>query len=160
MTLKYKKAFSIDPAPARSGNSPVNLEFDLENVETKLIFAGSHSLNSTSQYTESLRKSKDRKTVKFEIICMVIHLHSKKYQNFPIVLGWKFKGNGQVSEGNSREREVSISPLGNYGNCVRFPKTSPTRNVVKFHYFLQCLFHILKLWSRRASKTCPFRSWI
>ena len=23
--------------------------------------------------------------------------HIKKYQNFPIVLGWKFKGNGQVS---------------------------------------------------------------
>ena len=63
--------------------------------------------------------------------------HSKKYQNFPIVLGWKFKGNGQVSKGNSRETEVSISPLGNYGNCVRFPKISQTRNVVKFHYFLQ-----------------------
>ena len=40
---------------------------------------------------------------------------SKKYQNFPLVLGWKFKGNGPVSMGNLREKEISISPLGNYG---------------------------------------------
>ena len=26
--------------------------------------------------------------------------HSKKYQNFPIIFEWKFKGNGQVSIGN------------------------------------------------------------
>ena len=37
----------------------------------------------------------------------------KKYRNFPIVLGWKFKGNGQVSMGNLRETEISISRLGN-----------------------------------------------
>ena len=65
-------------------------------------------------------------------------LHSKKYQNFPIVLGWKFKGNGQVSMGNSRETDISISPLGNYEKCFRFPKISPTKDVVKFHHFLQC----------------------
>ena len=57
--------------------------------------------------------------------------------DLPTVLGWKFKGNGQVSMGNSRETEISISPLGNYGKCVRFPKISPTENVVKFHHFLQ-----------------------
>ena len=36
-------------------------------------------------------------------------------QNFPIVLGWKFKGNWQVSMGNLKETEISISPLENYG---------------------------------------------
>ena len=46
---------------------------------------------------------------------------SKKYQNFPIVLGWKFKGNGQVSMGNWRETEISISSLVNYGKCIHFP---------------------------------------
>ena len=46
------------------------------------------------------------------------------------------KRNGQVSIGNLREMEISISPLGNYGNCVRFPKISATKHVVKFHHFL------------------------
>ena len=41
--------------------------------------------------------------------------HSKKYQNFPIVLGWKFMENGQFLVGNLRETEISISPLGDYG---------------------------------------------
>ena len=53
--------------------------------------------------------------------------HSKKYQNFSIVFGRKFKGNGQFSLGNWRETEISISPLGNYRKCVRFPKISPTK---------------------------------
>ena len=64
-------------------------------------------------------------------------MHSKKYQNLPTVFGWRFKGNEQVSMGNLRETEISISPLGNCGKLVCFPKISPTKNVVKFHNFLQ-----------------------
>ena len=33
--------------------------------------------------------------------------------------------------GNLRESDISISPLGDYGKCVRFPKISPIKNVVK-----------------------------
>ena len=58
-------------------------------------------------------------------------------KSFPMVLGWKFKGNGQVSVGNSRETDISISPLRNHEECVRFPKISLTKNVVKFLSFLQ-----------------------
>ena len=50
----------------------------------------------------------------------------------PIVLGWKFEGNGQVSM-EKRETEISIFLLGNHGKCV--PKISPTKNVVNFHHF-------------------------
>ena len=39
----------------------------------------------------------------------------QKNQNFPIVRGLKFTGNGQVSMGNLRETEISASPLRNYG---------------------------------------------
>ena len=29
-----------------------------------------------------------------------LYNHSKKYETFPVVFGWKFKGNGQFSLGN------------------------------------------------------------
>ena len=50
-----------------SPKSPVNLGFDLEQIATEMIFAGSNSLNSASQHTKSLRKSEHRKTTKFDI---------------------------------------------------------------------------------------------
>ena len=51
----------------------------------------------------------------------------KKYQNFPIVLRQKFKGNRQVSTGNLKEMEISISTLRNYGAYVFFPKIFPKK---------------------------------
>ena len=53
--------------------------------------------------------------------------HSKKYQNFPIVLGWKFKGNGQVPMGNLRETEISISPFGKLWEMSPFPQNFPSK---------------------------------
>ena len=50
----------------------------------------------------------------------------------------EFKGNGQFSLGNLRETEISISPLESYRKCVCFPRIYQTKNVVKFHNFLQC----------------------
>ena len=51
--------------------------------------------------------------------------HYKKYQNFPIVLGWKFNGNEQVSIGNLREMEF-LFPLweimGNKSVYPQFPQ--------------------------------------
>ena len=52
---------------------------------------------------------------------------SKKYQNFPIVLGWKFKGNGPVSIENLRETEISISSLGNGGEISPFSQNFPNK---------------------------------
>ena len=73
-----------------------------------------------------------------EVYCPKFHLPKMFVLN--VVLGFKFKGNGQVSMGNLRETEISISPLENYGRCIRFPKISPTRNVVNCHHFLQWIF--------------------
>ena len=81
-------------------------------------------------------------------LAILLNYHSKKYQNFPIVLGWKFKGNGQVSTGNLRETEISISHWGNYWKWVRFPKISPTKYVVKFHNCLQ-YSKVVSIFSRK-----------
>ena len=71
--------------------SPVNLGFDLEQIATEMIFAGSNSLNSASQRTKSLRKSEHRKTTKFDIflknnpLCSMLYTTvAKRKQNLSI----------------------------------------------------------------------------
>ena len=63
-------------------------------------------------------------------------LPQQKNQNFPIVLGWKFTGNGQVSVGNLRETENFHFPFGKlWENEFVSQKFPQQKNVLKFHYF-------------------------
>ena len=63
-TTKSELPMVRDQSFSIVGTSPVNLGFDLEQIATEMIFAGSNSLNSASQHTKSLRKSEHRKTTK------------------------------------------------------------------------------------------------
>ena len=47
--------------------------------------------------------------------------------------------------GNLRETEISISPLGNYGKLVRFPKISPTKMWGNFIIFCSARYKGLLL---------------
>ena len=76
---------------SRNISSPVNLVFDLEQIATEMIFAGSDSLNSASQHTKSLGKSEHRKTTKFDIflknnpLCSMLYTTvAKRKQNLSI----------------------------------------------------------------------------
>ena len=62
----------------------------------------------------------------------------QKIPKSPHSSSMEFKGNGQFSLGNLRETEIYISPLESYRKCVCFPRIYQTKNVVKFHNFLQC----------------------